>query len=137
VTEYYPGSKTPVRNYGNPADAEAVKPYDPAEPLELGTGRTLLVKGEPVEFFTIGVLARALNRKPVTVRKWENEGTLPKAGYRDPRVRGKGKQRLYSRPQIEVAVRIAYDEGILTDIHKQVSKTKFTERVYKAWRGEE
>ena len=112
--------------------ARKLKP-DTEPELDFGPGQFLTVGGVQTEFFTIGVLARALNRKPTTIRPLEAEGQLPRPGWREPRVRGKGKQRLYTRPQIEAAVRIAAEEGILTETWRAVSKTNFRARVAAAW----
>jgi hypothetical protein len=95
----------------------------------------LLVKGEVTEFYTIGAFARSLNRRPVTLRKWERDGFLPTPMYHDPRVRGKGKQRLYTRAQIETAVRIAAEEGLLSDTRKHITTTAFRDRCFAAWKG--
>ena len=67
------------------------------ERLDLGPGQCMIARGNPTEFFTIGGLARGLNRKPVTLRKLEAVGQRPKSGWQDARVRGKGKRRLYTR----------------------------------------
>jgi len=66
------------------------------------------INGEEVQMFTIGQLAVAVNRRPVTIRMWESRGWIPKATYRTPTPKGiqipnkstKGR-RLYSRPQVE------------------------------------
>lgn len=71
-------------------------------------GKTYRINGTDIELFTIGELARAIGRKPVTVRMWEREGWIPKPKYRTPAPRGeqipsrptKGR-RLYSREQLE------------------------------------
>lgn len=80
-----------------------------------------IVSGKAKEFFTIGHLANALGRKPVTLRSWESKGVFPKSPYRSPAPRGsipgkasKGK-RLWTREQIEGVLRIALEEGVLLD----------------------
>lgn len=122
--EFYPGSKE--RRQVNHVSGD-----EPDVP-ELGTGRTLLVQGLEVEFFSIGDLARVLNRQPVTIRAWENEGILPTSGWtkpgkdRDPR----GRRRLWTRPQIEGIWRIAREEGVLDPGPRiNILKTKFPTRV--------
>jgi len=70
--------------------------------------KMMKVNGIERQFFTVGELAKALNRKPVTIRSWELNGWLPKAKYRTPAPRGvqipgkvaKGR-RLYSLEQVE------------------------------------
>ena len=85
------------------------------------------------EFFTIGHLADALGRSPVTIRSWENKGVLPRSPYRSPRPRGeslpgvvKGK-RLWTRDQIEGIIRIARDEGVI--LNDKPPTKQFTLRV--------
>jgi hypothetical protein len=88
-------------------------------------------------------LAAALNRSPVTIRKWERLGHLPIASFRTPgQVREKAR-RLYSRAQLEIIVSIAYDEGLMAGtldsqgiLHpkKGITDTQFTERVKEALR---
>jgi hypothetical protein len=121
--EYYPGSK----------ERRQVRPPDEPgeEPLDLGKPWVLEVAGYDVEFYPIGVLARALNRSPVTIRAWEKGGILPtswaKTGKdKDPR----GRRRLYTRKQIEGVVQIAREEGVL-DPHPRcnITATDFTRRV--------
>jgi hypothetical protein len=116
-----------------PDKANALRPAA-LEQLDLGPGQWMIARGSRTEFFTIGALARALNRKPVTLRKLEAVGQLPKSGWQDALVRGKGKRRLYTRAQIEAAVRIAAEEGILVKTRRPVSKTRFSDRLIKAWK---
>lgn len=122
--DYYPGSKERRRVNHVPDD-------EPDAP-DLGTGKTLIVHGIEVEFFGIGDLARVLNRQPVTIRAWENEGILPRPTFTkpgrdsDPR----GRRRLYTRRQIEGIWRIAREEGILEPGPRiNILKTQFTRRV--------
>lgn len=122
--DFYPGSKERRQVNHVPAD-------EPDVP-ELGAGRMLLVNGIEVEFFAIGQLAAALNRQPVTIRAWENEGILPTSGWtkpgrdRDPR----GKRRLWTRRQVEGIWRIAREEGVLEPGPRiNILKTQFTRRV--------
>jgi hypothetical protein len=127
-----PDTMIPASDEG-PDKTNALQPAAP-EQLDLGPGQWMIARGTLTEFFTIGALARALNRKPVTLRKLEAVGQLPKSGWQDARVRGKGKRRLYTRAQIEAAVRIAAEEGILVETWRPVSKTRFRDRLIKAWK---
>lgn len=129
--EYYPGSSTPVKDYGNRKTARSVEP----DPDQMDLGNPKIVTDDGTEFFPIGVLALVLNRKPVTIRLWEKTGVIPSARYRFPAKQGLGKQRLYTRHQIESAVRIAYQEGILTETWRPIGTTKFAERLREAWEG--
>lgn len=120
--DYYPGSRERRQVNSVPAEEEP----------DLGKGRMLKVRGVDVEFFGIGTLARVLNRKPVTIRAWENEGVIPTSGWtkpgldKDPR----GKRRLWTRAQIVGIWRIARDEGVLEPGPRvSIHATRFTERV--------
>lgn len=125
-TEFYPGSRE-----RRPASGAYGIPQAEVSPFDGVTPRIYDVNGQTVEFFTIGQLAAALNRKPVTLRKWEAQGILPAATFqapnpgKDPRAR----RRLYTRAQAEGIVRIAREEGLLGDEPKRVGSTRFTERV--------
>lgn len=72
------------------------------------------VKGVTHKFYTVGALASALNRKPVTIRSWEAKGWIPPASFRTPAPRSEqipGKavrgRRLYSEAQIVFIVEAA------------------------------
>jgi hypothetical protein len=125
----WPGKKRPVNR---PEASATVEPegYDgwdkkPVVYVYGGTSR---------EFFTIGHLADALGRSPVTIRSWESKGALPKSPYRSPRPRGeslpgkesKGK-RLWTRAQIEGIIRIARDEQVI--FNNKPPTQRFTQRV--------
>lgn len=100
----FPGN-TPPKNRGK------TKPKQ-TEDLNGAIGKVYRIGGKDIELFTIGELARALARRPVTLRMWEREGWIPKATYRTPTPRGsqipdrpaKGR-RLYSREQVEFLAR--------------------------------
>jgi hypothetical protein len=125
--QYYPGSSRPIVRHPNRLHTEVAKSaadWD-AKP------RKYVVAGVETEFFTVGHLARALGRQPVTIRKWEREGIIPKSTYQspgrddDPR----GRRRLYTRAQVEGMVRIAHEEGVLVSHQKALKSTQFTARV--------
>lgn len=94
--------------------------------------------GKEVELFTIGQLAMALDLKPVTIRKWEDMGWIPKppirtrppnwAGLPSKTVKGR---RLWTRSMVAGIVRIANEEAVLPSSPKrrQVRHTNFTQRV--------
>lgn len=123
LDEYYPGSKTKRVVH------KAPEPDD--EPLELGTPRVYRVGGKDVEFFTLGQLAAALHRKPVTLRRWESDGVIPLPRFSVPGQDGdkRGYRRLYTRAQVEGIVSIARKEGLMDDTNKGIRATKFTESV--------
>jgi hypothetical protein len=119
--EYFPGSRQPITPLSGPAD-----------PLAGRKGKEYTIGGKPVELFTISQLAYYLNRKPVTIRKWEEKGVIPKATYAKPGAGGdpRGRRRLYSRDQVVAIVTIADAEGILHNPHAQISQTNFKAKVW-------
>ena len=83
--------------------------------------KTYIINGETKVFFSIGELAKALGRKPVTLRMWESRGWIPKATYRTPKPRGaqipnKSVQgrRLYSLEQVTFLVEASETFGLNT-----------------------
>lgn len=95
----YPGN-TPPKNRGKKQDA-------PSSDLNGARGKVYRINGAEIELFTIGEMAKALGKSPVTLRMWEREGWIPKATYRTPTPRGKQipdrpskGRRLYSREQV-------------------------------------
>lgn len=84
------------------------------------------VGGVVKRFYSIGALATALNRKPVTIRSWESKGWIPPASFRTPAPQGEqlpGKalkgRRLYSESQlvflVEAAIAYAIDDPVKPD----------------------
>ena len=102
----FPGSKPPKNRNIKSNDLTTITDrFNGAKP------KKFVVNGEEKLFFTIGDLAKILNRKPVTIRMWESRGYIPKAVYRTPKPRGEqlpGKnsqgRRLYSLEQVEFLV---------------------------------
>lgn len=94
---------------------------------------------QTLELFPIGALAKALNRRPVTIRSWISKGWIPQAGYRTKErvgTRGDAGLRMWSRKQIEGMQRIAGEEGLLNPSPPKITNTKFTQRVlaeYRSW----
>lgn len=128
ATEYYPGSKRIIDRVRHP-NRHTDEPLDPdrwdAKP------KTLSVGGVMTEFFGIGQLAQALGgRRPVTIRKWERLGLIPKATYSKPSANGdvRGDRRLYTRDQVEGLIKIAHEEGLLHDKSAAITRTHFTAR---------
>lgn len=122
--EFYPGS-TRVRHVNRVPDAPSKDPtaWD-ANPKEFKVGGVL------GEYFGVGALALALERRPGTIRKWEREGVIPKATFRAPSADPRGARRLYSRAQVEGIIRIAHDEGLMNpNLQITLAKSGFTARV--------
>lgn len=128
IAEFYPGSKKQIKPkpepYHHPDDEDR---WD-------RNPRHLTVNGKPIELFSVGHLAKALGRVPVTIRKWEKDGTIPKATFRKPSDDPRGQRRLYSRAQIEGLVKIAKEEGLLDDRPKPITRTAFTSRAVALFR---
>lgn len=124
---FYPGSRQRI-------DPDLVNKTDHEIPAEVhlkphwDKPRWYAFEGTDYEFFSVGDLAAALNRAPVTIRYWEAEGYLPMT-LRAPSSDAQKRQRLYSRPQIEGILTIAREEGILTQRRPRIPETRFTERV--------
>ncbi len=106
----YPGS-TPPRNQVLDTGEESWLNRLPFHEFDVG--------GVTQKFYTIGALASALGKQPVTIRSWERKGWLPKAKFRTPPPRGeqlpnkttKGR-RLYSQEQV-VFLAEAYGKYVL------------------------
>lgn len=98
----WPG-RTPPKNR---KPSGKVRPAEDA--LNGAKSKVYRINGVDREFFTIGEVARALGKQPVTLRMWENRGWLPRVKYRTPapaaqQLPGKPSKgrRLYSREQVE------------------------------------
>lgn len=129
MTDYYPGSSKKRKSYTEPIPEPAPVVEDE---LILGAPKTFLVHGQPVDFYFIGDVARALNRSAVTIRKMENHGDLPLSPFTSPGIDNRGKRRLYTKQQIEALRRIAQEEGVLYPSAKgkwkPISQTDFTRK---------
>lgn len=122
--EYYPGSKRKI-DRNDPESAKASTDGWDAKP------RTYKRNGKDTEFFTVGHLAMAMNRKPLTIRQWERKGIIPKSTYQRAGRGGSqhGRRRLYTRAQIEGMIQIAAEEGLLTNDRREIASTNFKPRV--------
>lgn len=107
----YPG-KTPPRNQLIDRSGESWLNELPSQEF--------LVNGVARKFYTIGSLAKALGKQPVTIRSWESKGWLPPANFRTQAPRSEqlpGKtakgRRLYSQEQL-VFLTEAYDKYVLS-----------------------
>lgn len=127
--ETYPGSSRPLRSSlrATPTPVEGTA-WD-SDPVFLDIG------GRRVEFFHIGALARALNRRPNTMRKWLTHGVIPPARFRTRGATVKGSKRLWTRAQIEGIVAIADEEGVLVPSrHISPENTDFPARCAELFR---
>lgn len=130
---FYPGSKRRIPTERTPPKAVVEDAWDSHPVL-------LKVKGETKEFFTVGMLAQALGRRPATIREWEAKGIIPKAKFRTAAVDTAKQKRLYTRRQVEVMVKIAQEEGLMAvsrsgGLRRAEIPPSFTGRLLEAWRG--
>ena len=68
---------------------------------------TKLPNGEVIDLYPIGVLAKALDRTALTIRRWEREGIIPDTFF----VNSRG-HRMYSQEQIDIIVQCANEAQI-------------------------
>lgn len=100
----YPGKTPPKNRKDSPSRVDPDR-YRGAR------SKVLKIKGVDKVFFTVGETARALGRKAVTIRMWEQKGWIPQANYRTSAPKGenlneklvKGR-RLYSTLQLECLI---------------------------------
>lgn len=133
--EFYPGSKVPIVRHPNRAEKDTyVAPPEDAWDQDPATRRRQSIRGEEREFFTLGALAAALNRRPVTLRTWERNKVIPGPLFVKKGDNPNGRRRLYSRAQIEGLIKIAEEEGILRPdakgFYKPITQTNFTKRAF-------
>ena len=76
---------------------------------------------------TIGVLSKRLDRRPQTLKLWEERGVLPKAMYKGP-----GGVRLYTQLQIEAVVAVVTHYEISFKVH-DLNEVYFRELIWDAW----
>jgi MerR HTH family regulatory protein len=131
---FYPGSKRRIQPY---EESQKSIP-SPRDEVDLGTPKILGINGRPVEFYTVGSLASALNRKTVTIRKWEMTGIIPEPTFISPSPDPRGQRRLYTESQILGLREIARQEGLLYPSGggkwPAVTDTDFAERALQLWK---
>jgi hypothetical protein len=129
---YYPGSKRKRREPAAPKE----KPFSDWEDEFF---EKTLPNGEKVNMYTLGSLAKALNRSTKTLRLWMDEGKLPTSPYRLPSTTGKnGKEyagrRLYSKRMVEATVEIFASSGLLdTDRVDWSLHRNLGDKIAEAW----
>lgn len=96
-------------------------------PRQIAKGKMFEFNGRVIELFPIGELGKAVGRDPVTLRKWEQVGFLPRT-YRDECGR-----RLYSAGQIKAMRRILIEENIRSGM--AVLKTQFKQKLAEAFKN--
>lgn len=109
LDRYYPGSRT-VRGAAR-AQAAPILPEWYERP------QIKRIKGQDVEMFTVGALAKALGKTVPTIRMYERNGYIPHTPYRLPSrvVAGETRKgrRLYTREMITAAVESFVERGLL------------------------
>jgi len=128
TTEFYPGSSHPIVRHPNHPSVDSHTHNIGIDSEWDRHPRKYQVNGVEIEFFTIGHLALALGRRPVTLRLWEREGIIPKATYQINSESKNGRRRLYTREQVEGLVKLAVEEGILISHQRAIGGTQFTAR---------
>lgn len=129
----YPG-KTAPRNRGKRKPARIEDPFAVLHTV------TFTIKGEDVSFYTVGEVAKALNRRPGTIRKWEADGYIPTATFRTPIPEGaqipgkpsKGR-RLYSRSQVELLIYSVQHFGLNSPQPKNANWIGFKRHIKENW----
>lgn len=86
-------------------------PDDPDWLHEAPTFR-LRHRGELVDVFGIGAMARAIHRSPGTVRRLERQGFFPAALGRSYSRSRSGQYRVYTRAQVLKVAQAAHELGI-------------------------
>jgi hypothetical protein len=111
--EYKPGSKQKRREV-NPK-APRKKSYEENSWDSMSIVKSL--GGKEVEVFTIGALAKALEKSIISIRSWEKKGYIPRAPYRlrSKSLNGQkvGGNRVYTRVLIEIAIEEFSKRGLL------------------------
>lgn len=113
LDNFYPGSRRKRRE-----PVKYIEPSFDASVWEDEYQIKHLPNGNPVQMYTIGSLAKALNRSVKTIRAWIDWGYFPPSPYRMPSVTSKkGKvyagRRLYSKKMVEATVELFASAGIL------------------------
>lgn len=103
---------------------------EPLRPYGSATKKVWVISGVEVVLYPVGELAKALNRRPGTLRKWEEYAVIPTAPVV---LRGDGpyaNRRLYTGQHVVGMVTIAAEEGILEPrVGPPIKDTQFVPRV--------
>lgn len=122
---YYPGSRRKRREASDRPGVVHVS-WD-ASPI------TKMLGGVETEFFTVGALAAALGKRPVTIRLWERKAYIPQSPYRLPSHTRPGGttftddtvmpgKRVFTRALIEAAVEEFDKRGLLGAVRVEWSQ---------------
>jgi hypothetical protein len=134
--EYKPGSKQKRREV-NPKAQRKRRSYDETVWDENPIMKHL--NGKETEVFTIGAMAKALEKSIISIRSWEKKGYLPRAPYRlrSKTLNGEkvGGNRVYTRVLIEIAVEEFSKRGLLGTARVEWSQhTDLTMAIVSRWK---
>lgn len=108
LSRYYPGSR---RLRGSTPGAVIEPEWTDEKPL------LKRINGHEVEMYTVGALARAINKSVYSVRLYEKNGYLPSTPYRTPSRVTNGVtrtgRRLYTRDMVAAVVDVLAAQGLL------------------------
>ena len=98
-----------------------------------------MLKGVETEVFSIGALAKALDKQIVTIRLWEKKGYIPIAPYRLRSKSLKGNKvmgnRVYTRALIEIAIEEFAKRGLIGSARVEWNEhADLTEALVKRWK---
>jgi hypothetical protein len=129
ITDVIPG----VGRFDPPPTEEPAWKTNPRLHQEFSYG------GQVTRLYTIGALASALGKRPVTIRKWIRQGVIPEAGLKTQPITktlGDAGRRLFSEEQIEALIKIAKESGVWGEGRRVMSfsNTDFSVRVWSLWR---
>jgi len=133
--EYVPGSKQKRRSESATPKKRRVVEEDAwdANPILKTLG------GKEVEVFTIGAMAKALEKSIISIRSWEKKGYIPRAPYRLRSKTLNGQKvsgnRVYTRKLIEIAVEEFSKRGLLGTARVEWSlHTDLTHAIVSRWK---
>lgn len=78
--------------------------------------------GQIVIFFERSCLAKALNRTPAAIRKWEHKGIVCKPQIRHPKY---PRPWLYTESQVLAMMQLAEEEGVLNPNYRKPLSKRF------------
>jgi hypothetical protein len=129
----YPGKKPPKNRAGS-------KPAVNDDPFVFLHATYYTVRGEKTAFYTVGEVAKALDRKPGTIRKWEERGFIPTPSFRTAPPDGEqipGKslkgRRLYSKKQVELLLYSVEHFGLNNPRGKGADWVGFKKHIKEHW----
>lgn len=129
---YYPGSKRKRK-----------EPVAPKEKLDATWEDTYSLKNLPngvtLQMYTLGTLAKAINRSTKTLRFWMDNNQFPTSPYRLPsKIGSNGKEyagrRLYSKAMVEATIEIFAKAGLLeVDRIDWSTHRNLSDKIAEAW----